>query len=154
MAFGSFFVSDTLFDLLADVSHLGLVFSVHISSSFAGGLRALGLHRRSFLLSRVACVVTRSSSVSVSPFVIAFVIRMLLFEYFCHIFCCCLVTCCCSFSSSYVAVVAGAVFNRVLLESSASSFVAVVVRVLSFRCFRLFLSCCRRRRYVFPPKCF
>ena len=37
MSFGSFVVSDTLFDVLADVSHLGLVFSVNLFSSFDEG---------------------------------------------------------------------------------------------------------------------
>ena len=37
VSFGFSVVSDTLFDLFADVSHLGLVLSVHISSSFDEG---------------------------------------------------------------------------------------------------------------------
>ena len=41
MSFGSFVVSDTLFDLLADVSHLGLVCSVHVFSSFDEGQELL-----------------------------------------------------------------------------------------------------------------
>ena len=32
MSFGSFVVSDSFFDLLTEVSHLGLLFSVHIFS--------------------------------------------------------------------------------------------------------------------------
>ena len=41
MSFGSFVVSDSLFDFLADVYHLGLVFSVHIFSSFDDGYELL-----------------------------------------------------------------------------------------------------------------
>ena len=37
MSFGSFVVSDSVYDLLADVSHLGLVWSVHVFSYFDEG---------------------------------------------------------------------------------------------------------------------
>ena len=52
MPFGSFVVSDTLFDLLADISHLGLVFSVNIFSSFDEGSDLLVFTVDRFFLTR------------------------------------------------------------------------------------------------------
>ena len=72
-SFGSFVVSDSLFDLLADVSHLGLVFSVHI---FRLSMRAKSSWSLLSIVSSLRAAVTAvgCSSISVSSFVIAAVV--------------------------------------------------------------------------------
>ena len=73
MSFGSFVASGTLFDLLADVSHLGLVFSVNF---FRLSMRAKSSWSLLSIVSSLHATVTAvsCSSISVSSFVIAAVV--------------------------------------------------------------------------------
>ena len=87
VSFGSFVVSDSLFDLLTDVSHLSLVFSVHFSS-FDEGQEPLvfAVHRFFFARCRYSCV---RSSISLFVCDRRRRRRMLLLNYFCHTCFCC-----------------------------------------------------------------
>ena len=73
ISFGTFTVSDTLFHLLADVSHLGLDLSAHVSSSSDEVKSSWSLPSIVSPL-RVAVVAARCSSVSFSSFVTATVV--------------------------------------------------------------------------------
>ena len=69
MSFGSFVVSDSLFDLLADVSHLGLVFSVHILLFFDEGYELLVFAVDRFFFAACCC-----SSVSATYLAVAVIV--------------------------------------------------------------------------------
>ena len=80
MSSGSFVVPDSLFDLLTDVPHLGLIFSVHVFrlSMKAEDLLVFAVDRFFF----ACCSHSREMLKHRRR-------RMLLLNFYCHICCCC-----------------------------------------------------------------
>ena len=133
MPFGSFVVSESLFAALADVSHLGFVFSVHISSSFERVKSSWSLPSidSSF---RGAVAAARCSNISVSSFESTTVVAACFCSsapatsFAADMF---LITCCCSMISDS-SFAAAAVF----VCSSRISFSPLVAAIVVFVCFR------------------